>query len=262
MMTLDLTQDHVDEATVLLRAAETRQPVAPSSERWPGLTIDDGYRIQRALIDRRIAAGARIVGRKVGLTSAAMQEMLGVDQPDYGVLLDDMVRSHPAEVVRDELVAPRVEAEIAFEIEAPLFGPEVSLEDVLAATARVRPALEIIDSRVADWRIAIADTIADNASSAQVVLGAAVPATGLDLAAEVATVTIGDRSVSGPGSAVLGHPANAVAWLARTLAVHGEGLRPGDIVLPGAVAAALPFERGDVIHARFSTLGDLEVPVR
>lgn len=261
-MTLDLTQDHVDEATVLLRAAETRQPVAPSSERWPGLTIDDGYRIQRALIDRRIAAGARIVGRKVGLTSAAMQEMLGVDQPDYGVLLDDMVRSHPAEVVRDELVAPRVEAEIAFEIEAPLSGPEVSLEDVLAATARVRPALEIIDSRVANWRIAIADTIADNASSAQVVLGAAVPATGLDLAAEVATVTIGDRSVSGPGSAVLGHPANAVAWLARTLALHGEGLRAGDIVLPGAVAAALPFESGDVIHARFSTLGDLEVAVR
>jgi 2-keto-4-pentenoate hydratase len=250
---------HVEEARLLHEVYATREPVAPLTERRAGVTVDDAYEVQRAGIALR---GGRIVGRKVGLTSQAMQEMLGVDQPDYGVLLEDMVVDAAVGIAHDRLVAPRVEAEIAFELATPLQGTGVGVDDVLTATAHVRPALEIIDSRIADWRIAIEDTIADNASSALVVLGDAVPADGFDAESEVATVTVGGREVSGPGRAVLGHPALAVAWLARTLAARGEGLRAGDVVLPGAVAAALPFEAGDVVRAAFSTLGDLEVTIR
>jgi 2-keto-4-pentenoate hydratase len=251
-----------DEARLLLEALRTREPVLPPRERIPGLTIDDAYAVQRELIRLRAAAGARVVGRKVGLTSLAMQEMLGVDQPDYGVLLDEMVVPSEEGVNRSELIAPRIEAEIAFVLERPLGGPDVGIDDVLAATAAVRPALEVIDSRVADWRIAIEDTIADNASSGLVVFGPPMAPGDLDLVAERATVTVGEASVSGTGDAVLGHPAEGVAWLARTLARHGEALEAGELVIPGAMARALPFQAGDVVRASYSTLGAIEVAVR
>lgn len=250
------------EAAALTEAARTRRPLAPLSERLPDLSEEAAYAIQQAGASARAAAGARVVGRKVGLTSAAMQEMLGVDRPDYGVLFDDMLIEPGAGIEAGRLLAPRIEAEIAFDLARPLEGPDVDVEQVLAATATVRPALEVIDSRIADWRISFEDTIADNASSALVVLGAPIPIDGFDAAAETVTVAIGDRAVSGDGAAVLGHPAEAVAWLARTLADHGEALREGDVVLPGAMAAALPFAPGDVVVARWATLGELEVTVR
>lgn len=255
------------EAAVLLAALRDRAPVAPPRERLPGLTIDDAYAIQRELIALRCAAAgtraaARPVGRKVGLTSEAMQSMLGVDQPDYGVLLDDMLLASGETIDGGTLIAPRIEAEIAFVLARDLAGPGLGIDDVLAATGAVRPALEVIDSRVADWRIAIADTIADNASSALVVLGDEHDPAGVDLSGELASVRVGETCEQGRGEAVLGHPAAAVAWLAGVLHRHDERLHAGEIVIPGAMARALPFAPGDTIVARYSTLGTIEVAVR
>ena len=249
------------EAALLYEAWRTATPVAPPVERDEGLSIADAYAIQRAWIGRREADGARRVGRKVGLTSAAMQEMLGVRQPDFGVLLDDMVVSAANRIDSRGLIAPRVEPEIAFELAAPLEG-DVGVDDVLAATARVRGALEIIDSRVEAWRISIVDTVADNASSALVVLGDdSIDVASIDLAAETVTMTVGAETVEGRGDAVLGQPAAAVAWLAATLAEHGERLEAGEIILPGAMTRALPVAAGDTVRCTFGTLGAIEAAV-
>ena len=250
------------EATLLLQALEACQAVAPPRERIPGLTIDDAYAVQRELIGLRCAAGARRIGRKVGLTSRAMQEMLGVEQPDFGVLLDDMVVPERAGLDTSRLIAPRVEAEIAYVIGVDLQGPHVGPNEVRAATVGLRPALEVIDSRVADWNIAIEDTIADNASSGLVILGAERSPSEVDQLEETVSVRVGSRAVEGRGDAVLGDPAAAVAWLVRALARYDEGLSAGEIVIPGAMAAALPIAAGDTITANFSTLGILEVAVR
>jgi 2-keto-4-pentenoate hydratase len=247
------------EARLLLDAERNRVPIAPPTDRHAGLTLADGYAIQAAGIALRLADGAALVGRKVGLTSQAMQHMLGVDQPDCGAVFEHMVLGAGEGLEMSALIAPRVEAEIAFFFDMGLAGADVSAADVLAATSDVSAALEIIDSRIADWRITIADTIADNASSGQVILGERRPVGSVDVLAEEATVTIGERAVTGAGAAVLGDPAEAIAWLVRTLALHGEGLRPGDFVIPGAVAAALPFAAGDLVRAEYSTLGTIEV---
>jgi 2-keto-4-pentenoate hydratase len=270
------------EAALLDGALREARAVGPSTERLPGLGIDGAYAVQRALVARRVARGARPVGRKVGLTAQAMRDLLGVDQPDHGIVLDEMLVPAGGEVEMATLIEPKVEAEIAFYLARPLAGPEVSAADVLAATDRVGAALEIVDSRVAEWRIGIADTVADNASSGLVVLGEPVPLGDLDLAAEEATVSVesdvahtGDGnagpggaadsshvvSSTGVGAAVLGHPAEAVAWLARTLAPYGEGIAAGEFVIPGSVAAALPFAAGDTLRARFASLGELSVRV-
>jgi 2-keto-4-pentenoate hydratase len=251
------------EAAALLAAAERdRVPVPPLTGRWPDLTIDDGYAIQRHNVARRVAAGARVVGHKVGLTSAAMQEMLGVGEPDFGHLLDDMVVAGEAEAAA--YLAPRAEIEIAFVLRSALTGPGVTAADVLAATDHVRAAIEIIDSRIADWRIALVDTVADNASSAGVVLGERrVAPAGLDLAAVEGRLRLGGTLVErGPGAAVLGHPAVAVAWLANTLGVRGVALEAGHVVLPGACTRAVPVAPGDVVVGDFDGLGAVEVRFR
>lgn len=260
------------EAELLDAALREARAVGPSTERLPGLGLDGAYAVQRALIAKRVARGARPVGRKVGLTAQAMRDLLGVDQPDHGIVLDQMLVPDGGEIEMATLIEPKVEAEIAFYLGRPLAGPGVSAAEVLAATDRVGAALEIVDSRVAEWRIGIADTVADNASSGLVVLGEPVPLGDLDLAAEEATVSVeaGGRGASdqgattsstGVGAAVLGHPAEAVAWLTRTLAPYGEGIAAGEFVIPGSVAAALPFAPGDTLRARFASLGELSVRV-
>jgi 2-oxopent-4-enoate hydratase len=249
-------------ASALAEAARLRRPIAPLTRQDGGLTAEDAYAIQRAGAQLRTAAGARIVGHKVGLTSEAMQRMLGVDQPDYGVLLDDMIVQAEDGLDSQALIAPRVEAEIAFVLGRRLAGPDVTAATVLDATEAVRPALEVIDSRIADWQIAFEDTVADNASSALVVLGAPVALGETDLAAEGATLRVGDQESAGRGEAVLGHPAEAIAWLVRTLSRYGESLEAGEVVLPGAMAAALPIAQGDRIDATWTTIGKLEVAVR
>jgi 2-oxopent-4-enoate hydratase len=257
-MELTLTERHEHLARALHEAERTRTPIAPLSEQHPDLTLDDAYAIQRAGRHRREAAGARLAGHKIGLTSQAMQEMLGVDQPDFGVLLEDMLLPSGAELSTGDLIAPRVEAEIAFRLAAPLNGT-VSRDDVLGATEAVAPALEVIDSRIADWRITIVDTVADNASSARVVLGAFRPLGDLDLASVEMRldVTAPAETVTGRGDVVLGHPAEAIAWLAAALHRYGEGLAAGEVVIPGALSRALPVAPTSEAHASLTGLGEV-----
>jgi 2-keto-4-pentenoate hydratase len=249
------------EAGALLQAQRQATPISPLTERHPGVTDACAYAIQRKLIGLRVAGGARVIGRKIGLTTTAMQEILGVDRPDHGVLLDEMRLEATAGIDSRTLIAPRAECEIAFQFGRDLEGPDVDVEEVLAATECFRPALEIIDCRIADWRIRYEDTVADNAASALVILGAATRAE-VDLVRERATIAAGDRTADGDGSAVLGNPARAVTWLLAELAKHGEGLRKGDVVIPGALAPALPIHAGDTVVATYSTLGELRVQVR
>lgn len=249
---------HERAARELMRAAREGRPIPPLVESHPELGIRDAYEIQRQVRRAWLEVGARLVGHKVGLTSQAMQEMLGVDQPDFGFLLESMLMPSGGSIPVSKLIAPRVEAEIAFFLAKPLAGPGVDLDQVIDATEAVAPALEVIDSRVTDWRITIVDTIADNASSGMAVLGERRPLDGLDLAAEEMTLDVDGEQVSGSGRAVLGtHPGDAVLWLANTLADFGERIEAGEVVIPGAMARALPIQSGSRAIARFSTLGEV-----
>lgn len=230
-------------AQALRRAEDDGRPIAPPSLTSPGLTVQTAYRIQRHNIEARLAAGERQVGHKVGLTSRAMQQQLGVDQPDFGVLTDRMQIADGGRFDPRTLIAPRIEPEFAFRIGEDLpAGP--GLAQLRAAIDGVAVALEIIDSRVADWKIALVDTVADNASSARVVWGefasadegmlAALPAREITLRQGGAVVA------AGPGSAVLGDPLVSLHWLATAIGAFGERFRAGDRVLAGAVCAAVP----------------------
>jgi 2-keto-4-pentenoate hydratase len=247
-------------AEALWRAEREQAPIAPLTDAHPGLGVADGYAIQAHNVARRIAAGARLRGRKLGLTSRRTQQLLGVDEPTFGVLLDDMLVDDGAELSPAEMVAPRVEAEMAFELATDLVGPDVTTADALGAIGGVLPALEVVDSRIADWRSRIADTVADNAGAAKVVLGRSTPAAGLDLRLLGVLLSRNGTPVdSGAGAAALGHPAAALAWLANTLAGFGEGLRGGDVVLAGALTRMLPARPGDRFRAEFAHLGAVSV---
>lgn len=248
-------------ADELLRAQEQCIPVEPLLARFPDLTVVQAYQIQMAGIDRRLKAGRRVVGKKIGLTSKAMQEALGVFEPDYGHLLDDMVILNGQPVAANRMLQPRCEGEIAFLLKRDLIGPGVTVADVLAATEAVLPALEIIDSRIANWKIRLQDTVADNASSAFVVLGNAMtPVHGLDLRLIGMVLEKNGRTLAtGAGAAVLGHPAAAVAWLANKLREFDVPLKAGEVILSGAVAAATPVVAGDYVRAEFDRLGSVSV---
>jgi 2-keto-4-pentenoate hydratase len=225
------------------------------------LTVADAYRIQLINVERRVAAGRRIVGGKVGLTSVAMQKMMGVDEPDFGHLFDDMILQSGGECAVGALLIPRVEPEIAFVLSRELRGPGVTRADVLAAAEYVTPALEIIDTRIRDWKITLADTIADNASSGRVVLGSGkTPPARYDLANIAMKLEKNGALIEeGVGSAVLGHPAEPVAWLANKFAEFGQSLAAGSIVIPGALCRAVPVAAGDAITASFGALGSVSV---
>ncbi|MEU8658770.1 2-keto-4-pentenoate hydratase [Actinoplanes philippinensis] len=242
-----------------LRDAERdRAPVAPLVQQNPGLTADDAYAIQLHNIRRRSAA---VVGHKVGLSSKAMQEMMGVDEPDYGHLLADMRLSETEPVDIARFCYPRVEIEVAFLLGADLPGEDCTEQDVLAATAAFAPSIELIDSRIADWRISLADTIADNASSAGFVVGAhRVPPKDVDPRGIAAVLWRGDEEVAaGRSDAVLGNPVTAVAWLARKVARFGVRLKAGHLILPGACARAVDARPGDQFRAAFSGLGEVRL---
>ncbi|TGA89744.1 2-keto-4-pentenoate hydratase [Streptomyces sp. MZ04] len=256
-----LTDHRRQEAAGLLRAAEHgRTPVDPLAGAFPGIGTEDAYEIQLINIQRRITGGARVNGHKVGLSSPVMQRMMGVDEPDYGHLLDDMelAESRPVPIAR--YCAPRVEAEVGFVLGDDLPGDGCTVADVLAATERVVPALELIDSRIADWRITIADTIADNASSAGYVIGEGRDPRDLDLRAVEARLTSGGELLAeGRSDAVLGDPAASVAWLARTVARFGVPLRKGHVVLPGSCTRAVDVEAGRTYTAEFTGLGSVSL---
>ena len=212
-------------------------------------------------VERSVAAGRKIVGRKIGLTSLAMQKMLGVNEPDFGHLFDDMMLRNGGECRVNALMIPRIEPEIAFVLSRELRGPGVTRADVIAAAEYVTPALEIIDTRIRDWKITLADTIADNASSARVVLGAEKSSpTACDLAGVGMTLEKNGTVVEqGVGAAVLGHPAEPVAWLANKLAEFGQTLAAGSIIIPGALCRAIDATAGDLLVARFDHLGTVSV---
>ncbi len=248
-------------AEALLAASRTGRPTEPLVTRWPGLDVRDAYQVQQRVVAARLAAGATLVGHKIGLTSAAMQEMLGIDQPDYGQLLSDMRVPDGGVVPAARFLAPRAEIEIAFVLRERLRGPGITRDDVLAATATVHAAIENIDSRVLDWRIGFVDTVADNASSGAFVISEdGVDPTGLDLASIDGTLDHNGQMVAeGSGAAVLGHPALAVAWLANALADWDTALEPGHVVLSGACTKAVPVVAGDVVRGRFGVLGPVSV---
>ncbi|MFI0355392.1 2-keto-4-pentenoate hydratase [Actinomadura sp. 9N407] len=256
-----LTEERRREAADRLWAAELeRRPISPLIESYPGIDVVDAYEIQLLNIRRRLAAGGAVKGHKVGLSSKAMQQMMGVDEPDYGHLLADMELSEDEPVLASAYCRPRVEVEVGFVLGADLPGEECTEADVLAATERVVPSLELIDSRIADWRIKLADTIADNASSAGFVIGAGVPPAGLDLTAIDATLYRGGETVvSGRSDAVLGDPVIAVAWLARKVASFGVRLRAGNVVLPGSCTRAIDVAAGETYTAEFTGLGSVSL---
>jgi 2-keto-4-pentenoate hydratase len=248
-----------DLADRLWRAEHDRRAIEPLTTLRPGLTVEDAYAIQTHNVDRRVAAGAVVRGRKVGLTSRPVQELLGVYEPNFGVLLDDMFVDEDDEVRVDTLLQPRVESEIAFLMERDLAGPGVTTTTALAAVGSVLPAVEVVDSRIADWRIRIADTVADNASSARAVIGSRmIPVGTVDLRlVGVLFSRNGSPMESGAGAAVLDDPVRSVAWLANKLGSLGSGLRSGDVVLSGALHRMVPVRPGDVFQARFAHLGSV-----
>ena len=240
----------------LYEAERTRVSIAPLTQDHPELTADDAYAIQLINVNRLLNAGETISGKKIGLTSPGMQKLLGVNEPDYGHLFAFMDCAE--DVAADELMQPKIEAEIAFILGEDLPDRDVSAEDVLAATESVCAAFEIVDSRVANWKIKLADTISDNASSGRYILGSKrVSPRELNLAAvTMTTEKTGSGIVSeGVGSAVMGDPATSVAWLANCLRRYGVSLKKGEVVLSGAFAAALPAAKGDQFTATFSSLG-------
>jgi len=248
-----------DLARELLQAESDRVPIAPVAERLAG-SVAAAYAVQREGLRLRQQDNRRVVGHKVGLTSPAMQQQLGVDEPDFGYLLDDMVMACHETIAVSDLIDPKVEGEIAFLLAEPLHGPRIDRTDVLAATSAVAPALEVIDSRIARWEISIVDTVADNASCGRAVFGPwRSPRDVGELDAIEMVLTAGTQSVSGDGRAVLGHPANAIAWLARTLHGFGRHIDAQTIILPGSLGRAVPASAGMTATAAFAGLGEVEV---
>lgn len=246
-------------ADTLLEAYSSGVPIEPLVDRYPDLDLADAYTIQQQQVASWLAAGRVLKGHKVGLTSAAMQRQMGVHQPDYGVLRDDMFWPENEAIPLASFLAPRVEPEIAFVLDRDLAGPGVTVANAVAAVAFVLPALEIIDSRIRDWRISIRDTIADNASSGGVVLGS--HPTSLD-ALDLRLVGCnlfgnGDLVATGAGGAVLGSPLLSLVWLANTVGRHGVVLRAGQIVIPGSLTAAQTAHNGDTWTAVFGGLGSV-----
>jgi len=245
----------------LWRAEVERTPIEPITDSHRDLTVADAYAVQAVNVERRVAAGRLVRGRKVGLTSRAMQQLLGTGEPDSGVLVDDMFVEDGADGDLGALLQPRVAAQIAFLLARDLAGPGVTTADVLAATAGVLPAMEIMDSRIAEWRIQLVDTVADNASCGRVVIGGRLtPVTAGDLRLiGMLFYRNGALIDSGAGAAALGNPAYCVAWLANKLGALDSGLHAGDIVLPGALHRMVPVRPRDVYRAEFAHLGDVTV---
>jgi 2-keto-4-pentenoate hydratase len=257
-----MTDDVIEAlATQLHEAERTATAIEPLTAEHPDLSVADAYAIQLRNVERRVAAGGVVRGHKIGLTAKAMQDIYGIDEPDYGHLLLDMFDLENGVVEMDRLISPRVEIEPAFILGRPLQGPGVTVADVIRAVEYVLPAIEVIDSRVRDWRIGLADTIADNGSSARVVLGGRPrPLTDVDLRDESAEVYVDDQLVqSGTTRAILGNPLAGVAWLANAVGAHGVALEVGHVVLPGTPVPAVPVAAGSHVRGSFSVLGDVLV---
>ncbi len=248
-------------AADLAEAERSRVAIAPLTTAYPDIDVVDAYEIQLINIRQRVAEGARVIGHKVGLSSEAMQKMMNVDEPDYGHLLDEMQVFEDRPVPAGRYLYPRVEVEVGFVLADDLPGEGCTEDDVLAATAAFAPAIELIDTRIRDWKIKLCDTIADNASSAGWVLGEArVSPKDIDIQNIDAVLTRnGEVVAKGRSDAVLGNPVTAVAWLARKVDSFGVRLKAGDIVLPGSCTKAFDATPGDEFVADFDGLGSVHL---
>lgn len=254
------TSEAVERAAALLREASAdRVPCPPVRDLLPGASVADAYAVQQLNTAQELAKGRRRVGWKIGLTSLAVQQQLGVDQPDFGMLFADTLVGDDEVVEPGQLLQPRVEAEVAFVLEHDLAEREITGIDVLRATAFVLPAIEIVDSRVAGWDITIIDTVADNASSGMFVVGPKpTRLTDVDLRTVKMTLHAGEELISeGSGAACLSHPVNAVVWLANTLIGLGQPLRAGEVVLSGALGPMRDVEAGRNYEAVLDGLGSV-----
>lgn len=248
----------------LYEALRQGRTVAPLSERMPWLSLDDAYAISLDLLGRRIAEGERVIGKKIGVTSKTVQDMLGVHQPDFGFLTDRMRMVGEVSLAEQRLIQPRAEAEIAFVLGKSLVGPDVTIEDVIGASVAIVPCFEIVDSRIFDWRIRIVDTVADNASSGVFILGEPndVPSAG-SLPDLKVTVRKNHKHISdGFGSASLGNPAASVAWLANRLGNYGVTLDAGDVILSGSLVPLEAVAPGDFFEMELHGVGRCEVRFR
>jgi len=256
-----VTIDTKATAEALYKASRTRTPLPPLTTTHPDMTVADAYAVQSELCDMLLAEGDRVVGYKLGLTSAAMQQMFGLDEPDYGPVFASGVVDDGAAVDVGRFIQPKVEGEIALMLDRPLTGPGVTALEASRAIAGAAAAIEIVDSRIEDWKIKVPDTIADLASSAAVVLSSRlVPLDDLDVRLIGMVLTRnGELMGTAAGAAALGNPVQAVAWLANTLAVHGVTLEAGRFVMTGALSAAFPAQPGDVVRAEFDRLGPVTV---
>lgn len=252
----------ISEASkALLAAEESHKSIAPLIKQFPSMTIDEAYYTQLKVVEYKVANGAIVKGKKIGLTSLPMQELLGVDQPDYGHLLDHMEVLNNDEVSLSTLFDPKVEGEIAFVLQEDLKGPNITIEDVLKATSYIAPALEIVDSRIKDWEITLEDTVADNASCGLYVIGdhkinpnkVDMPSIQMELLQNNEVINMGT------GADVLGHPAACVAWLANKLFQYDIVLKKGEVILSGALSAAIVPNAGDVFTARFKEMGEVSL---
>lgn len=259
-----LTADqHKEAARLLLQAEREVRPVPQLDLTFPGMEIADSYAIQQQVLAAKLAAGGRMRGHKIGLTSKAMQNIQGINEPDYGFLLEDMFFSDGGTIDAGRFIVPRVEVELAFILERPLSGPDITLQDVLRATEFVQPALEIVDGRTLYPR-RIVDNIADNAASAGIILGGR-PVRPMDLDLRWVGCLLYKNGVieeTGVSAGVLGHPARGVEWLANKLAPFGTALEAGSVILAGSFTRTVPVGPGDTIHADFGPLGGVSVHFR
>ena len=252
---IDRLGDELHEALVNCRAID------PLTERHPEIAIEDAYRIQQRMVGHRLAAGQSIVGKKIGVTSKAVMNMLGVGQPDFGYMLDGMIVNEGEAIPMSSLIQPKAEGEIAFLLKKDLVGPGISAADVLAATEGVMACFEIVDSRIRDWKIKIQDTVSDNASCGVFVLGSRlVDVRDVDLiTCGMVPEKNGEVAVTGAGAATMNSPATAVAWLANTLGRLGVPLKAGEIILSGALGAMVPVKAGDNLRVAIGGLGGCSV---
>ncbi|MBT9282577.1 MAG: fumarylacetoacetate hydrolase family protein [Hydrogenibacillus schlegelii] len=249
---------HRDLARRLWEARLRRSPISPLTEEWPEMTVDDAYAIQDHLIAFYRAAGDRPVGFKLGFTSAAMRRALGVEQPNYGVLMASMLRSSPVRAL-ESFIHPRVEPEIAVRVHRELYGSDLDEAQVKGAIEAVAPALEIVDSRYEHFRFTFLDNTADNSSAAGVVLGEWREASDVDLERLSVVLSDGSREWRGSSADVMGSPVKAVAWLSGELARRGRSLPAGSVILTGGMTAPLPLRPGSRVVGNFGNLGTLVI---
>ena len=245
----------------LYQALRSNSVIDPITNQYPDMTIEDAYAVQKRMIDRRVQDGEVIVGKKIGVTSRAVMNMLGVYQPDFGYMMDRMIVNEGESIAMSTLIQPKAEGEIAFLLKKDLMGPGLSNADILAATECVIPCFEIVDSRIRDWKIKIQDTVADNASCGVFVLGdSAVSPRKVDLSTcGMVLEKNGEIIATGSGAAAMGSPVNAVTWLANTLGRLGVPLKAGEVVLSGALAAMFPCAAGDNFRVSIGGIGACSV---